>query len=117
MMITKTVALCLCVLGLAASVAVAQGPSKTGYGETGVLPETSSGGDSDPPAGTRGTSPAAGSGAGDAPSSVPEGASADPGRASLPLTGQDVGVVVLAALALLAVGVGLRTATVTPLRS
>jgi hypothetical protein len=134
-MITKTIALCLCVLGLAAPAALAQSPSQNGYGETQVLPQT-------PPSqsGVAGSSvesqaPAAGSSVKSQPDVAGAGVKSQPSVAGakvapaaparsvnvaaahsgggLPFTGLDVGAVVLAALALLAVGLGLRRATTT----
>ncbi|MDX6720869.1 MAG: hypothetical protein QOJ63_3123 [Solirubrobacteraceae bacterium] len=85
-MIRKTIAICLCVLGLglAAPVAFAQTPSQTGYGETQRIPA--------PPK---------------PPTTVKTPAKTD----KLPFTGMDVGVIVLAALVLVGAGVGLRRMT------
>ena len=80
-------------LGLAVPVAGAQTPSQSGYGETQVLPASST--------------PSAG-----APADK-SGSVAANSTSSLPFTGLEVGLVALAALALLAVGVGLRRATST----
>jgi hypothetical protein len=80
-MIRKTIAICLCVLGLTAPVAFAATPSQTGYGETQRIPE--------PP--TTVTPPAS--------------------SGKLPFTGMDVGVIVLSALVLVGAGVGLRRIT------
>jgi len=103
----KTIALSLCVLGLAVPVAGAQAPSQTGYGETHVLPEPPTGSDITPTQ-ELGEPPTSS----DITPTQQAGASpADQGSGSLPFTGLDVGIVVLAALILLAVGVGLRRTT------
>jgi hypothetical protein len=80
-MIRKTIAICLCVLGLTAPVALAQNSTTYGYGETQVIPKP--------------------------PTTVTPPASSD----KLPFTGMDVGVIALVALALVGTGVGLRRAT------
>jgi hypothetical protein len=80
-MIRTTIAICLCVLGLTAPVALAQTPSQTGYSETQRIPQ--------PP--TTATPPAK--------------------TDKLPFTGMDVGVIVLAALVLVGAGVALRRMT------
>jgi hypothetical protein len=85
-MIRKTIAICLCVLGLTAPVALAQNPTTYGYGETQVIPK--------PPTTVTPVTPAA-------------------NTDKLPFTGMDVGVIALVALALVAAGVGLRRATAT----
>jgi hypothetical protein len=80
-MIRKTIAICLCVLGLTAPVAFAQTPSQSGYGETQRIPQP--------------------------PTAVKPPAKSD----KLPFTGMDVGVIVLAALVLVGSGVALRRMT------
>lgn len=81
-MIRKTIAICLCVLGLTAPVALAQNSTQYGYGETQALPQATN-------------------------SVTPGAAKTD----KLPFTGMDVGVITLVALALVGTGVGLRRAT------
>jgi hypothetical protein len=132
-MITKTIALCLSVLGLAAPAALAQSPSQNGYGETQVLPQNPTsqsgvaGSGVKSPSGVAGSSIKSQSGVAGAGVKSHTGvaganvANAAPARSvnvaaghsggGLPFTGLDVGAVVLAALLLLAVGVGLRRAT------
>jgi hypothetical protein len=134
-MITKTIAVCLCVLGLAAPAALAQSPSQNGYGETQVLPQTPESPSGVAGSGVKSPSGVAGSSVksqkGVAGSSVKSQkgvaganvANAAPARSvnvaaahsggGLPFTGLDIGAVVLGALVLLAVGVGLRRATTT----
>jgi hypothetical protein len=123
-MITRTTVLCLCVLALAAPVALAQSsPSQNGYGETQVLPQAPTTAPAVPPttaaaapAKTNAAVPAAQvAGAHAAGAQVANAVTPRPvavnTKGSLPFTGLDIGAVVLAALALLAVGVGLRRAT------
>lgn len=91
-MIRKTMALCLCVLGLGAPVALAQSPSKAGYGETPNVPEQ------------RGVANYI-----DSSNAANKTVNADAGR--LPFTGMDVGITALLAGALLGAGFGLRRVT------
>ena len=94
-MIRKTIALCLCVVGLGAPVALAQSPSKGGYGETAALPPAQQ--DQN-----RGVANYV-----DRAANTPVNANA----ASMPFTGMDVGVMALFAIALLGAGFGLRRIT------
>lgn len=104
-MTRKTIALCLCVLGLATPAALAQTPSQTGYGETPVLPPPQSGA-----AGESNAFAPAAPAAGAKVTSASTGA-ADSNTGSLPFTGMDIGVIALMAALLLGAGVGLRRAT------
>jgi hypothetical protein len=129
-MTNKTIALCLCLLGLAAPAALAQNATTSGYGEaTGVLPDQTGG---TAPAGSSGTAPAVAANpgvtatpgvTGGGPSvkrSSPATAGAAPAVAvagngdRLPFTGVDIALFLLVGVILVGVGFGLRRLTSRP---
>jgi hypothetical protein len=119
-------ALALCLPACAApAAALAQSPSQSGYGETPLVAPPRSAvaavngndGSGRPVASGTGSPGASGASAAGAGAAAGPAAAADPsatldaGSGNLPFTGMDLGVIALAAAALLAAGAGLRRVT------